>query len=662
MKRGQVKRKIARAAVSIVWMSFAMGVMSLRAQGGPIPISPNMADKEPKDLRPNWTDTLGVPAPAVQLDASTMDSRIQINRVVSYEVDDTGKLDPQGNFTGVVSNNAKLIVWACITTDDPKAIGIPLHINLLKLNDLALSKTLTCNLVSANDCAREIGFHQLKTLVPTTIVHFGQATFDPLASNLTWRFHNLSTPTPGMNDLNWQVSVDPQNDGRTGRITVHLFPYLQFEAIAPIIMVHGTAAHSDSWEHPAYHAETFNGIYGLVEPFVSPIVGQGLGFFVLHHLQDPSGTNPPMPPVPWFFGINLGTVYKPDGVTIDFDKSGNSSIHDSANQLQALVRIVLEGLGAKQCHLIAHSKGGSDSRAIFMLPVLECETGFVPAGDTRRDTLLRHYEILSLTTIGTPNKGTPSANLGVNTRWSADSAAVSGDSSLDLAMDADVITIQFMQRPKWAIFAGFGPGAGGVGPQGEALSDQVVGSPILSLLNDAGSVGTLAHYTDNHVYSIVGDADLDADQRISFDEGLDFLPLGLPQSSAGQLLNYFVSSLDSDYQLVGKVGTIDALVVGSSRDPVFISLSPHPFDASFANLIWPNDLVTPLWSGIAPGARILRLNSADPNGVPFQERGNLPAEFTGKLSGGNHSLLHRGQAAGLILQQIEADYPIEEPQ
>lgn len=643
MKINQGNSMNQRTFLKACLICLAFGVSALRAQGAPLPLTTGTADTPPEDLRPDWSDNQGRPAEPVQLNSTTIDERIRVDRVVSYEVDSTGKLDPNANFAGIVSKNAKLTVWACVTTDDPKAVGIPIHIQLLKFNDLALSRALTCNLVLQRDYAREVGFHHTSFLVPTTQVHFGQANFDPLTDSVTWnlKLYVPIPPTPGMNDLQCQVTVDSQNEGQTGHFVIHIFPYLDFDAIAPIVLIHGTAAQANSWLAPTYRPESFDGHFGLVEPFVSPILGAGYGFFALH---DQPGS---APPVPWLFGINLGTVYKSDGVTVDVNKSGNDFISNSANQLQTLLRVLLNSLGARRCHLIAHSKGGSDAREIFMLNVLNTDGGFVPAGDTRRDILEKRYEVLSLTTIGTPNRGTPSANLSANVHFGASVSVDSGDENLDDAISADAVTaraLQFLGR----------------GPTGGALQDQMVGSPVLATLNDPTAVAKLLDYTNHHFYSIVGDADLDADQHISFDEGKDFLPGGITQSSAGQLLNYFASSMDSDYQLVGRVGVVDASYFHDlSLD--YIKLAPHPYDGSQANFLWPNDLVTPLWSGIGPSATVLHLDPSK-SGVPFMERTNLPAGYIGTLSGGNHSLLHRGQAAGAILQQIRVDYPVQEPQ
>ena len=637
-------RRFVMLRVLAIWLG--AGVPILIAQT-PIPLTLLQSEKPPKHLRPDWSDTQGRLAQTIQLNSTTIEEQIQIDRVVSYEVDATGKLDPNASFKGVVSKNAKLVVLACVTSRDPGGVGLPVTIHFTQFNGSPIVRTLTCALVSEKDRLREVGFHTTSFLVPTAQLHFGQPNFNPLTNGVTWKFHQLTPPTPGMNNLRYQVTMAPGAVMSAGAVIVHLFPYLQFGAIAPIVMIHGTAAQADSWLAPVYEGGTFDGQPGLVEPFVSPVSGSGYGFFALHCPQGLGG-NPPPPPVPWFFGINLGTVYKPDGITVDLKKSGNAGILNSADQLQTLLRLVLDALGARRCHLIAHSKGGSDARAMFNLPILEVKNGFVPAGDTRRDILKDHYEVLSLTTIGTPHRGTPSASLAANLRWAVHSESASGDSGLDDAINADAATARKLQ-----FF--------GMGPAGDALIDQVVGSPVLAQLNGPSSVDNFLRYTNRHFYSIVGDADLNADQLISFDEGKDFLPGGIAQSSAGQLLNYFASSLDSDYQLVGKVGTIDASLVRSNMFSWYIKLVPHPYDASQANLLWPNDLVTPLWSGIGPGATVLRLDPSV-SGVPFTERGNLPSGYAGVLSGGNHSLLHRGQAAGAILQQIQADYPIQEPQ
>jgi pimeloyl-ACP methyl ester carboxylesterase len=86
---------------------------------------------------------------------------------------------------------------------------------------------------------------------------------------------------------------------------------MQFSAIAPILLVHGTNAQSDSWE-PNFTA-----------------------FFAQSR-------------APWSNDINL---------------TANGSILGNGRELSNRVRQLAQSFGAKKVHIIGHSKGGLDTRA-----------------------------------------------------------------------------------------------------------------------------------------------------------------------------------------------------------------------------------------------------------------------------------------------------------
>lgn len=635
--RGLMKRWFGLICMTVVIVAPAP---HLSARQAPVPLNINgEQEKIPDSLRPEWTDTQGRPTKSIQIDSYTMDQQIEIDRVVSYAVDESGRLKSDASFDGVVSRNAKITVWACITTDNPEGVGIPVQIAFQKFNDLPISNTLTCNLISDRFYRRGAGFSAAHWFVSTTRVKFARAGFDPMTAMLRWPNYKLSPASPGLNDLQFQVVVDPRyQTQRIGHIVIHLFAYIDFDAIAPIILVHGTAAQADSWRQPNDGVITINGDYANIRPFVSASEG-GTGFF------DTNSVQANLNPVPWFAGVNLGTVYKPDGVTVDKDKSGNQYFKDAAKELSVEVSIILNALGVKKFHIVAHSKGGTDVRKLILD---RRDNGFslAPLSNNQRDVLQENYKMLSLYTLGTPHKGTPSANLSECVNVEFLPVLNSWDGNLDRALGNDAEVAAAMQAKR-------------IGPQGGALADQMVGSSQLFNLNSSASLNEFSQFLGDHFYNLVGDADLNADKAVTYEEAKALLP-EVMQGNLGYIVNYRTSLCDSMYQLTGKVCTIDAQK-SPNLHPGYIVLTPHPFDPSQASLLWPNDLVTPVWSGYLSGIAKPLVLTPDQS-LSFKPRSGNFGNYSGVLSGGNHALIHRYDAAEMILKQIEADYPIQEPQ
>ncbi len=120
-------------------------------------------------------------------------------------------------------------------------------------------------------------------------------------------------PTPAINVI--QINIDQASGTKENWCTAVDWAQLEFRAIAPIFLIHGTNAQSDSWD-PNFTA-----------------------FF----RQNGS---------PWSNDINL----LPNGTII-----GNGGL------LAIRLKQLATSFGAKKCHLIAHSKGGADARAYLGL-------------------------------------------------------------------------------------------------------------------------------------------------------------------------------------------------------------------------------------------------------------------------------------------------------
>jgi hypothetical protein len=238
-------------------------------------------------------------------------------------------------------------------------------------------------------------------------------------------------PIPGMNLV--QVSLSSKAAAGSARnlmsYRVHLYGMVEFGAMAPILFIHGTNASSSSWSEPSAiddRTSTLKDDHGAVRTLDNtPLVKTEKGAL---------GDFPSKYAGPWFYRIDLGPRERyrdditerpgedrychepadPNGP----DARGNASNKFSAEQLRQLIPLVLEMYGMNgpdtlngkewpdaKCHLVAHSKGGSDCRWLVtqILPL--------PAA-TRKDADIKPFKVLGFFSLGTPFRGTPTADIG----------------------------------------------------------------------------------------------------------------------------------------------------------------------------------------------------------------------------------------------------------
>lgn len=213
--------------------------------------------------------------------------KVKVKRVVGPVGGDGYLTDPSGMVSsGLISPKAKIIL-PVFDIDVNGAPGFPPEVDRLFFNGHDLG-TLTGD----NNIWKLNSFE-----VPIEWVKF-----PPQGSA-------GSAPTPADNDI--QINIDEASGSAQNWCMSVDWVQLQFNAIAPILLLHGTNANSTSWD-PDFTA-----------------------FF------RSSGA-------PWTNDINL---------------TPNGSILGNGRELSTRVRQLATSFGAKKVHIIGHSKGGLDSRA-----------------------------------------------------------------------------------------------------------------------------------------------------------------------------------------------------------------------------------------------------------------------------------------------------------
>jgi triacylglycerol lipase len=212
---------------------------------------------------------------------------VRVKRVVGEVGGDGYLADPQGMIArGLISPKAKLIL-PVYDIDVNGAPGYPPEVDRVFFNGHDLG-TLTGD----NNIWKLNSFE-----VPIEWVKFPA----PGA--------NGAAPTPANNEL--RISIDEASGGQENWCMSVDWVQIQFGAVAPILLVHGTNADSSSWE------PDFTAFFGNSR-------------------------------APW---------------SNDIDLTPNGSILGNGRELSNRVRQLAAGFGAKKVHLICHSKGGLDTRA-----------------------------------------------------------------------------------------------------------------------------------------------------------------------------------------------------------------------------------------------------------------------------------------------------------
>lgn len=231
-----------------------------------------------------------------------------------------------------------------------------------------------------------------------------------------------------------KIDIDTASQGEDNWCTAVDWVELQFDAIAPIFLVHGTNADSSTW----------------TPDFTSELDDLG---------------------VPRSNDINL----TPNGAIL-------ANGHMLSDQLTALAA----EFGAKKCHIIAHSKGGLDTRAYL-----------------NHEYHPKKLKVLSVHALSTPHHGTIVADIFVASR--DESIPGSADPDLKYLIDHDLSFLAYEWLPLCVQV-----------PHGMALADQTT-------TNMAAFNQTESDLPDGLLfYSYGADADVDHSGTITLDETSKF--------------------------------------------------------------------------------------------------------------------------------------------
>jgi triacylglycerol lipase len=309
-------------------------------------------------------------------------------------------------------------------------------------------------------------------------------------------------PAPADNLI--QVNIDEASAPAENWCTSVDWVEIEFSAIAPIFLVHGTNAQSDTWQ------PNFTTFFGNSR-------------------------------APWSNDINL---------------KKNGSILGNGKLLGARVLDLAKGFGAKKCHLIAHSKGGLDTRAYLNLY-------YKP----------KELSVQSVYTLSTPHHGTIISDIIVAKRKAT--FPQSSNPNIEYLIDHDYWFLSTPQQP--------------------AIGDQTTAHMAgfnQSYPNVPG--GTL-------FYNYGADADLNDNGHIEAGETVELLPGFLPNpiaSTAGTAM----------YRAIGNVASIrikrTSLFWGlTSFTTIEVAAVNNPFAL--------NDLVVSVTSAHSPTGTYLSTRDAN---------------------------------------------------
>jgi len=331
---------------------------------------------------------------------------------------------------------------------------------------------------------------------------------------------------------------------------------LQFKAMAPLLLIHGTGA------NPKAAWQELPGVVNFLK-------SEGIPFE--HNIQ-----------------------LRPNG-------------HIAANgaQLRLIVDAEAKAFGATKVHLVAHSKGGVDSRSYI-------KNNYNPTAGTK---------VLSLHTLSTPHNGTVIADVVVARRDPEGGSAFSTDSEL----------AQFLASDALQVIAGNVQES--LGQQRSISADR----PAIDELrvNAMGNFNISNPYTsDVKLYTYGTDADANLNGAIEASETRAYFPSVVPDRAASYLgnLSHNILSHVTNVNITRNVGAIGPLKGLQTIKPIRVE------EAQF------NDLLVTDKSSQLPGQR-----------KHIGPRTGLQGQWLLK----NHRSIKDQDTMRRILDTIRADFPVK---
>ena len=407
-------------------------------------------------------------------------------------------------------------------------------------------------------------------------------------------------PTPAWNMIVLKSNLTSLRDPDTLRPLVDNQPInflfdaeLQYKAMAPIMLVHGTNAKPNTWDVP----------------------GNG------HSFND-------------YFSTFPGLCFN------DITLLPNGSVNGNGEMLEAQIVDRLASVGAKRCHIVAHSKGGNDSRAMIKRHY-----------DQHLNKLLylsSHFEVLSLYTLDTPHRGTVMADIS----WAVRNAKGSVVADPNWAGLQSLINLDYWWlHQSWPLH----PDSKAFAPTGDALDNNRT-----TYMNTWNLIYFIDFYKTNSTvdqiipikfYNTAANADWNV-RNLQIDSTENFLEGG--GLIYGDGVQYPFNLATPAYQMLYWAKRVDA---HSSTRPVTVKDKEGntytinrivtelfvPVSSPQANGTW-NDSVVALDSAIYEG------------GIPFSPS-SIPS--LGGVLLGNHSGIKTRTMASEIVNQIRSDWVIQ---
>jgi triacylglycerol lipase len=321
-----------------------------------------------------------------------------------------------------------------------------------------------------------------------------------------------SAPSPAENTIT--INIDQASGSAENWCMSVDWAQSEFKAIAPVLLVHGTNAQSDTWD----------------PHFTAFFRGAG---------------------VPWSNDVNL---------------TPNGSILGNGAQLAARAGALAQSFGAKKAHIIAHSKGGLDTRAFLNL-------NYAP------DQL----KILSVYTLSTPHHGTIISDIIVAKRASTNPESPNAD-------------IQYLISHDYSFLST---------PQPPAINNQTTVAMAAFNASYPSVPGEV------RFYNYGADADLNGNGTIQANETAEMIPGIVPDGSAA-------AAGTAMYRAIGNVAAI-SVTRGTRPGRLWGTNTFTSIDVSAANPTFQrNDLVTSVSSARSPGGTFLGQRAANHSSMKTQ--------------------------------------------